>query len=146
MQHSTQAKANRRNSNATKRNQKQAERNPLFAQAGILDQVVKLSKCDWTALEVTYHDLARDIEAYERRLAQEKRNKARYEAYKQILSDAIGPDNFDEVEADYNQRWHTGHPMQQWEYRLNYLNNYIATFTKRAPLDIWEQAKAIAGV
>lgn len=138
---SFEARASRRNRAADQRNQKKRDGNPLFDQAGILDQVVRLEAPNWTALSVAYDILARDIASYERAVAEERRNRQKYAVYRQMLCEAIGEENVEEVEADYTERWRGHRAMEQWGYRLNYLNNYLARYAGRAPLDVYEEAQ-----
>lgn len=135
------ARARRRNAAIAERNQKQRDANPLFDAAGILDQVVRLDERQWTALSVAYGEIEIGIRTYERELDAESNYRRRYAIYRQMLCEAIGDENVEEVEADYDQRWPKGHSMQQREYRLNYLNRYLATYLQRTPLDVFEEAQ-----
>lgn len=137
---SFEARASRRNAAIAERNRKKIEANPLFEHAGILDQVVQLDQRHWDALSVAYHEIEIGIRTYEREVAEQRQNQRRYDTYRQMLCEAIGEENVEEVEADYNQRWPKGHSMQQWAYRLNYLNNYLAHYLKRTPLDVFDEA------
>lgn len=139
--HSFEARARRRNRGIAERNAKVRAANPLFDQAGILDQVVQLDERQWNALAIAYDDLARGIASYERTIAAERRHQREYAIYYQMLCEAIHEENAEEVVADYHERWRNHRAMQQWEYRLNYLNNYIAAYLKRTPLDIFDEAK-----
>lgn len=137
---SFEARAKRRNTEIAKRNQKKADANPLFAAAGILEQVVQLDQRHWDALSVAYGEIGIGIKTYEDQIAWERRSATKHAMYCQMLTEAIGAENVEEVLADYDQRWPKSHPMQQWEYRNNYLNNYLARYTNRTPLDIFEEA------
>ncbi len=141
---SFEARAGRRNKAIEQRNARKRAQNPLFDHAGILGQVVTLQEPNWTALSVAYGEIAIGIATYERAIEEERRNQLRYATYRHMLAEAIGEENVEEVEADYAQRWPEGHSMRQWCYRLNYLNNYLARYLKRTPLDIFEEANARA--
>lgn len=138
---SFEARARRRNAAIAERNQKKRDANPLFDQAGLLNQVVQLDERQWTALSIAYDDLARGIDSYERWLAHERDNRRRYGIYRQMLDEAIGAENTEEVVADYEERWRGHAAMQQWEYRLDYLCRYLATYLKRTPLDVYNEAQ-----
>jgi hypothetical protein len=45
----------------------------------------------------------------------------------------------EEVIADYAERWRGHAAMQQWEYRLDYLDNYIARYTGRTSNDVYAE-------
>lgn len=135
------ARAKRRNAAIAARNQKLIDANPLFHQAGVLDQVVTLDQRHWDALSVAYGEIEIGIKIYEDQIAWEQRSARKYAMYCQMLAEAIGAENVEEVLADYDQRWPRGHSMQQWEYRLNYLNTYLARYTKRTPTAIFEEAQ-----
>jgi hypothetical protein len=137
---SFESRAKRRNTAIATRNQKQRDANPLFEHAGILDQVVQLDQRQWDALSLAYDELARGIASYERWLCEEREERQRYAIYRQMLCEAIGEENVEEVVADYDLRWQ-GHPaMQQWCYKLDFLCRYLATYLKRTPLDVYEEA------
>jgi hypothetical protein len=138
---SFKARARRRNTAIAERNQKKRDANPLFEAAGILHQVVQLDERQWTALSVAYGEIEIGIATYERELEAERNNRRRYAIYRQMLCEAIGEENVEEVEADYDQRWSKGHSMQQWSYRLSHLNKYLATYLKRTPLDIFNEVQ-----
>lgn len=139
---SADASARLRNRAIVKRNAKKAAANPLFEAAGILDQVVPLEAPNWDRLRVIYFDLARDIASYEWWLERERRHRRQWAVYVQMLDEAIGAENREEVLADYDQRYPKGHSMQQWEYRLSYLNTYLARYLKRTPLEVFHEAQA----
>lgn len=138
---SFEARAKRRNTEIAKRNQKKIDANPLFAAAGILEQVVQLDQRHWDALSVAYGEIEIGIKTYEDQIAWERRSAKKHAVYCQMLTEAIGAENVEEVLADYDQRWPKGHSMQQWEYRINHLNNYLARYTKRTPIAIFEEAQ-----
>jgi len=138
---SFEARAKRRNAAIAERNQKKLDANPLFEHAGIIDQVVQLDQRQWDALSIAYDDLARGIDSYERAIAHERENRRKYAVYCQMLDEAIGPENTEEVVADYEERWRDHVAMQQWEYKLNYLCRYLAAYLKRSPLEIFQEAQ-----
>jgi intergrase/recombinase len=90
---------------------------------------------------VVYGEIEIGIRTYEEEIERERVYRRRYAIYRQMLREAIGEENVEEVEADYDQRWPKGHSMQQREYRLNYLNRYLATYLKRTPLDVFDEAQ-----
>lgn len=120
---SPQAKANRRNANAN-------ARAPLFAWAGLVPQV--------TATQVEYDDLARAIASYEKEVAWDRYQWAKLNAYVAMLDAAIGAENREEVLADMLSR---GAYIKRTEYQLEYLCRYLATYLKRPPLEIYEEAE-----
>lgn len=140
-QQSFEARAARRNRAIAERNQKRRERNPLFDQAGIIDQVAPLDERQWDALALAYDEIGRGVEHYERALAREAENQARYATYRHMLCLAIGEENVEEVEADDYERWHTHNVMWGWHYRLDRMCRYLATYLNRTPLDIFNEAQ-----
>lgn len=138
--HSFEARAKRRNAAIADRNQKLREANPLFDQAGLLEQVVQLDERHWSALSIAYDDLARGIASYERHMRHEREHQAQFAIYRLMLDEAIGAENTEEVLADYAERWRNHASMQQWEYRLDYLCRYLASYLKCTPLAIFEEA------
>lgn len=138
---SFEARARRRNTEIHRRNQKKIDANPLFDQAGILDQVVTLDKRRWDALSVAYNEIEIGIRTYEEHIAEERRHQLEYDAYWQMLCEAIGEENAEEVVADYAERWRNHTSMQQWCYRLDYLCTYLSRYLKRTPLDIFQEVR-----
>lgn len=124
---SPEAKAKQRNRNA-------AARAPLFAWAGMVPEV--------TALQVVYDDLGRAVALYEWYVEKERRERKQLAAYIAMLDAYIGEENREEVIADMLSR---GSYIQGLVYQLNHLNNYLATYLKRTPLAIYEEAKRRTG-
>lgn len=138
---SFEARAGRRNKAIEARNQKIRDQNPLFEYAGMLEQVAELDTRQWDALSLAYDDLARGIAAYERAIASEGEHARRYMVYFEMLAEAIGLENAEEVEADYRERWRGHASMSQPEYRLNYLNNYLARYLGCTSGQVFEEAR-----
>lgn len=130
-----ETKAKRRNANAV-------ARYPLFAHAGLLDQIGV--KADWNALQIQDDEFARAIQRDIQRAAQEQRNRRLHAVFIQMLDEAITEENREEVTADYDNRIERGgfasHALAQWSNRIDYLNGYIALYTKRTKLEVYEEA------
>ena len=138
---SFEARAARRNRAIAERNQKVRDANPLFDQAGMLDQVAPLNDRQWDALALAYDEIGRGVAHYQRALAREAENQARYATYRHMLCLAIGEENVEEVEADDYERWHTHPAMWDWGFRLDRMCRYLATYLNRTPLDIYNEAQ-----
>lgn len=138
------ARATRRNREIAARNARVVASLPLFAHAGLLDQVAQLDERHWDALAVAYNDIEVGMLTYLREREQEREHERQYAAYCAMLDEAVGVAQREQIEAAYAARWSASYArssMMSWPYRLQHLCTCLSQHTGRTPVEVFEEAR-----